>query len=101
MCLVSFSAINEIMPDGTMQSFPEGAITLVYTFSSGGPVLNTTLVCPQVTLQSPMHAPSQPCITTSLTTTQFNSGTACVVSNYGDYLHFSNDSDVWMFPITC
>ena len=57
------------------------------------------LACPQVRLRSSTYAPSQPRMTAPLTTTQYNSGTARVVPTEGDYLHFSNDSDVWTFPI--
>ena len=59
----------------------------------------TALVCLQVWLQSPTYAYSQPRITTSLTAAQYNSGTVRVVPTEGDYLHFSNDSDIWTFPI--
>ena len=46
-----------------------------------------------------MYASSQPCITTSLTTTQYGSGSARIVPTEGDYLHFSNYSDIWTFPV--
>ena len=59
----------------------------------------TALACPQARLRSSTYASSQPRITTLLTTAQYGSGTARVVPTEGDYLHFSNDSDIWTFPI--
>ena len=35
----------------------------------------------------------------SLTVAQYDSGTARVIPTYDDYLHFSNDSDIWTFPV--
>ncbi|KAH0828704.1 Lactonase, 7-bladed beta-propeller-domain-containing protein [Lanmaoa asiatica] len=77
---------NENHPAGAIQSFivgPEGAVTLVDTISSGGslPAYCAGLSTGQVAVAN------------------YGSGTARVVPTEGDYLHFSNDSDIWTFPV--
>ncbi|KAI9566628.1 Lactonase, 7-bladed beta-propeller-domain-containing protein [Boletus coccyginus] len=72
-------ATNEIIPNGNIQSFMvgcEGAVTLVDTFSSGG---------------------SSPEYCAGLSTGQV--GVVNRVSSTDDYLHFSNNSNIWTFPV--
>lgn len=65
----------------------------------GEAVLLTVLACPQVRLQLPMYASLQFHIIAPLTTLQYGSGTARVVPTKDHNLHFSNDSDIWTFPV--
>ncbi|KAI9566074.1 Lactonase, 7-bladed beta-propeller-domain-containing protein [Boletus coccyginus] len=79
-------ATNENGPEGAIQSFtvgPDGAITLVDTFSSGGswPPYCAGLSKGQVAVVN------------------YGSGTMRVVPTQADHLHFSNNSDIWTFPI--
>ncbi|KAF8444000.1 putative isomerase YbhE [Boletus edulis BED1] len=79
-------AVNQNAPDGAVQSFtvsPNGANTLVDTVSSGG---NGPPYCSALS-------------TGQVAVVNYNSGTARVVPTEGDYLHFSNDSDIWTFPV--
>ncbi|KAH0832050.1 Lactonase, 7-bladed beta-propeller-domain-containing protein [Lanmaoa asiatica] len=79
-------ATNQNTPDGAIQSFTvglKGAITLVDTISSGGsrPPYCAGLSSGQVAVPN------------------YSSGTARVIPTEGDYLHFTNDSKIWTFPI--
>ncbi|KAI9566075.1 Lactonase, 7-bladed beta-propeller-domain-containing protein [Boletus coccyginus] len=78
-------ATNQKSPEGAIQSFtvgPDGAITLVDTFNSGGSWPN---YCAGLS-------------TGQVAVTNYDSGTMRVVPTQADHLHFSNNSDIWTFP---
>lgn len=100
--VLPFSATNELAPDGTIQSFtvgPEGAITLVATTSTAGAVPSycVGLSTGQVAVPNVRVFHSRK--TTLLIISQYGSGTASVIPTEGDYLHFSNNSDITTFPV--
>jgi len=77
----------------------EGALALVDTFSSGGsgPEYCAGLSTGQVGVTNVRDFATS--YNTPLTPVQYESGTARIVPTTDDYLHFSNNSNIWTFPV--